>query len=600
MANRDWEAEHFSNIEEYVRQIRLLYYAAIREAARMGTSVKFDKKKPFEFSRYPALNSRVKEIFGTLSGKMLKTLNDASQHEWLLSGAKNDELVRSVLPTTKLKEDAFSGYFNRNIEALKEFQTRKSAGMNLSERIWKQTDQFKQELEMALDVGLLEGRSADQISRDIRLYLDEPEMLFRRVRDKRGILQLSKNALAYSPGQGVYRSSYKNAQRLARTEINMSYRAADQERWLQLDFVVGFRIRRSNNPYPCKLCDSMVGDYPKTYIWRGNHPNCRCVKTSILATKKEISDLTDQILNGDDTADFQSINEIKQMPAGFVSWIKDNKQRLLSSRNQPYFVRDNFKGGTVAGGLSLGIRKSGLTKTDIKRNVSFEMTDDVLAFLQTQRGFQTHGDASNYNTLIKGFDLVTLDSELNEIAQEKGFDWSRKDLFIDKGRVSFTYVGALNSREIYLSRSFAMQGGALTVNHDYFEIPKSLQGSGMSKQVFRRLYRQYQNAGVRKIKVHANIDIGGYSWARYGFGMTDKREVQNLFDTAKKKLSDRQFVRFMKIYNKYKDVVPFPIKQIATENYGKNLLLGSDWQGEIDLDDVIDRKYFEDYLFGKR
>jgi LEA14-like dessication related protein len=82
--------------------------------------------------------------------------------------------------------------------------------------------------------------------------------------------------------------------------------------------------------------------------------------------------------------------------------------------------------------------------------------------------------------------------------------------------------------------------------------------------------------------------------------MTDKREVQNLFDTAKKKLSDRQFVRFMKIYNKYKDVVPFPIKQIATENYGKNLLLGSDWQGEIDLDDVIDRKYFEDYLFGKR
>jgi hypothetical protein len=82
MANRDWEAEHFSNIEEYVKQIRLLYYAAIREAVRMGTSVKFDPKKPFEFSRYPALNSRVKEMFGNLSGKMLKTLNGASQHEW--------------------------------------------------------------------------------------------------------------------------------------------------------------------------------------------------------------------------------------------------------------------------------------------------------------------------------------------------------------------------------------------------------------------------------------------------------------------------------------------------------------------------------------
>lgn len=358
MANRDWEAEHFSNIEEYVKQIRLLYYAAIREAVRMGTSVRFDPKKPFEFSRYPALNSRVKEMFGALSGKMLKVLNGASQHEWLLSAAKNDELVRSVLPTTKLKEDAFSGYFNRNIEALKEFHTRKSAGMNLSERVWKQTDQFKQELEMALDVGLLEGRSADQISRDIRQYLDEPEMLFRRVRDKRGILQLSKNALAYSPGQGVARSSYKNAQRLARTEINMAYRAADQERWLQLDFVVGFEVRRSNNPYPCVVCESLKGRYPKTFVFRNWHPNCRCNCVSILASKQEISDLTDKILNGDDTSDFQSINEVKQMPDGWTKWMNENKDRLLRAKSLPYFVRDNFKDGKLSGGLNIALPKS--------------------------------------------------------------------------------------------------------------------------------------------------------------------------------------------------------------------------------------------------
>lgn len=362
---RDWEADHFNNVEAFTQRIRLLYYAAIREAVRMGISVNFDPKKPFTFSQFPQLNTRVKELFSNLSGKMLKTINDGTQHEWLLSASKNDALVQSILPTTKFTTDQLAGYMNRNLEALKEFQTRKSDGMNLSDRVWKQTEQFRNELELALDVGLAEGKSADALSRDVRGYLENPDMLFRRVRDARGVLHLSKAAKAYAPGQGVYRSSYKNAQRLTRSEINMSYRSADHERWQQLDFIVGFEVRRSNNHYPCVVCESLKGRYPKTFRFRQWHPQCRCNCISILASKSEISDLTDKILNDEDTSGFKSVNEITKMPDGWTSWISENKDRLLRAKSTPYFIADNFKDGKVTGGLKFALPIAKPAKTPV-------------------------------------------------------------------------------------------------------------------------------------------------------------------------------------------------------------------------------------------
>ncbi|GGE14040.1 MULTISPECIES: hypothetical protein [Sphingobacterium] len=67
-------------------------------------------------------------------------------------------------------------------------------------------------------MGIKEGRSAAQMARDHKQYLAEPDRLFRRIRNFDGKLVLSKAAMEYNPGQVVYRSSYKNAMRLARAE----------------------------------------------------------------------------------------------------------------------------------------------------------------------------------------------------------------------------------------------------------------------------------------------------------------------------------------------------------------------------------------------
>jgi len=343
-------AQQLLRSERYARMIEKLFQEAIKEASYSVYPINVNPDKAFNIDDYPALKDRFDRFFAKIVRDMRMVIITGVQREWENANAENDGLVDEVLKTLDLSKEVVSKYKTRNLDSLATFQGRKTAGMNLSDRVWKLTKQFKQELELAIDVGLGESKSAAELSRVVRQYLNEPNKLFRRVRDKRGQLQLSKAARAYNPGKGVYRSSYMNAMRLTRTEINMAYRDADYQRWQDLDFIVGFEVKRSNNKVACDLCDAFVGRYPKTYKFIGNHPHCRCVCTPILASKGEIEKHFDDILSGKES-EITSAYEVKQMPKGWQDWIKDNKQRVVKMANQPYFIKDNFKGGTITGGL---------------------------------------------------------------------------------------------------------------------------------------------------------------------------------------------------------------------------------------------------------
>lgn len=199
------------------------------------------------------------------------------------------------------------------------------------------------------------------MSRDLRGYLQQPDKLFRRVRDAYGVLRLSQAAKAYHPGRGVYRSSYKNARRLAATETNIAYNTADYLRWQQLDFVVGIRVELSNNhtlngrPFH-DICDELSaprgsnntggrGCYPKDFKFTGWHPLCRCHALTILKTDDEIAEDTRRILAGEPT-DTGSVNRVDDMPQEFKEWVDSNAGRITGAANRgtlPYFIRDNHR-----------------------------------------------------------------------------------------------------------------------------------------------------------------------------------------------------------------------------------------------------------------
>lgn len=210
---------------------------------------------------------------------------------------------------------------------------------------WKYTGDLRTEMENAITVSLGEGVSASTMSRRVRRYLQEPERLYRRVRGADGKLHLSKAAKAYHPGQGVYRSSYKNAMRLTRTETNAAYRLTDEDRWQGMDFVVGMRVHKSNNHPTEDICDVLAGDYPKDFKFSAWHPQCRCYVTAILCTKEEMIRMQRKILAGNDAANegFRSVNEVRTVPKAFKDWVENNQDRIVRAKALPYFLRDNGK-----------------------------------------------------------------------------------------------------------------------------------------------------------------------------------------------------------------------------------------------------------------
>nr|DAT40392.1 MAG TPA: minor capsid protein [Caudoviricetes sp.] len=358
---QSYDAAHYRQTEQYTQAVNALFDRATTEIAKAVAKGTYDPDKPFSFDDYPGVKSVMQGITKQLADRMITVIETGSKKQWLFACEKNDGFIASIMDTSKLSKARLKKMQDRNLEALQTFQGRKVEGMNLSQRVWKYVGQYKAQLESALDVGLGEGRNAAQLSRDVRENLKEPNRLFRRVRDKRGNLVLSKAAKAFHPGQGVYRSSYKNAMRLTRSEINMAYRESDFLRWQSLDFVVGYEIRRSNHEplFKCDICEKLVGRYPKTFKFKGWHPQCMCYAVPILMDEEtfdenELGDLK-AALHGTQYKKLEAKNLVTDVPDGFKQWVKDHEEAQKKWASTPYFIKDNFKDGQLSKGLKLDI-----------------------------------------------------------------------------------------------------------------------------------------------------------------------------------------------------------------------------------------------------
>lgn len=352
---------HYRTTEQYTRAVDALFDVATKEISQAAAKGEIDPEKPFSFDDYPKIKGVMQGVTSQLADRLTTTIETGSKKQWLFACKKNDGFIASIIDTSKLSKARLNKMQDRNLDALQAFQGRKVEGLNLSERVWKYVGQYREQIESALDVGLGEGRSAQQLARDVKQNLKDPNRLFRRVRDKRGNLVLSKAARAFHPGRGVYRSSVKNAQRLTRSEINMAYRESDWQRWQSLDFVVGYEIVRSNHEplCDCDICARLVGKYPKTFKFIGWHPQCMCYAIPILMDEEtfddnELGDLK-AALRGTKYVHKQAANTVPDVPDGFKEWVKDHIEAQKGWSSTPYFIRDNFKNGDLSKGLKIAL-----------------------------------------------------------------------------------------------------------------------------------------------------------------------------------------------------------------------------------------------------
>jgi hypothetical protein len=361
---------HRKNLLKRAKQVQMLYKQAVQKIIQKAQPTLFDidpSLDEFHFSDFPQLAKAVNGYILQMGQGLQSNVEDGDIEAWTLANTKNDAVVSHMTAAYKIPRETLNKWKHPHLEALAEFMARKTVGMNLSDGgsredtiagVWN-LKQFKEELELALETGIGQGKSAAELARDVKQYLKNPDKLFRRVRErvitdengnKRrvGALRLSKAAAAYHPGKGVYRSSYKNALRLTATENNIAYRTADHQRWNALNFVLGQEIKLSNNhtlngkPF-VDICDDLAGKYPKTFKFTGWHPWCRCYATSILADRAEFEEYCKLLEQGKDVSNFKFTGMIgpEDAPEEFRQWVQDNKQRISKAKNMPYFLRDN-------------------------------------------------------------------------------------------------------------------------------------------------------------------------------------------------------------------------------------------------------------------
>lgn len=306
-----------------------------------------DVESGFFFKNYPILHKRINALIENLSSNLQTNIEDGNTDAWDISNAKYDALIELIKAKADkacvdISQRLQKKWNNHNLSALEAFQDREINGVKLSRRIWNLTQQTKTELELAMEIGIGDGKSAAALSRDVRKYLKDPNKLFRRVRDKKtGQLRLSKAAAAYHPGRGKYRSSYKNALRMTATENNMAYRSADYERNQELDFVLGIEIHLSGNHPVVDICDDLKGKYPKTFKFTGWHPWCRCYTTTILPNEEDL--LNYLSMSSEEQAQNPFSGQITDFPDKFKDFIAENEERLKNNQKMPVFILDNKK-----------------------------------------------------------------------------------------------------------------------------------------------------------------------------------------------------------------------------------------------------------------
>ena len=321
-------------LAKYVMLVESIYEDLNLEAAKIVgiTDFTIDSDRPFMWSDYPQTRKRIRDLQERFVEDIGAVIYSGTSEEWKNSNEVQDLLANKVLQTygATIGKEKYEILYQPNNDALKAFQQRKDKGFTISDKLWNQSTLYKQELEEAISCAIQKGTSAITLSKQISKYLLDFPQLQKDYKERFGKASRAMDC--------EYRSI-----RLAASEINMAYRQAENLRWQQMDFVVGYEIKLSNN-HTCNgnpfqdICDRLAGKYPKDFQWTSWHPLCRCYKIPILKTEEEFWEW-----DGRNEATTASVNEVKDVPDAFKKWINENIQRAKSWDSAPYFIRDNDK-----------------------------------------------------------------------------------------------------------------------------------------------------------------------------------------------------------------------------------------------------------------
>ncbi len=307
-----------------------------------------EQNESFSVQQNRIAMKKINTILKKSAGKFDVIMINSIQKEWKLTNPALWKGLKTVFGKTLkeaelLNEIRLKAIANNRSSAdeARSFYNQKRNGMNISDRVWNLHSHIPKEMDALIQNAIKQGKSADELSRNLGRYLNEPDKIFRKVRNKKtGELEWSEAAKNYHPGRGTYRSSYKNAMRLARTEINRAYRYSEWLGYQNNNQIYGYEIVLSNNTEnQCEVCKRLAGVYPKWFLWTGWHPQCRCRIVPVLMPKSDWEILLKKRFEGKES-EFKPAF-IENLPSQFVEYLQENSKRIQSAATLPYWFEDN-------------------------------------------------------------------------------------------------------------------------------------------------------------------------------------------------------------------------------------------------------------------
>lgn len=554
----------------YMMQVRVIYDRLNERAASIVESVGYDGSVEFSFVDYPETKRDLQLLQRQFVDDMQSLIYSGTSAEWKRSNLLQDLVANKALKyyRAQVAGKKFKHYYQTNSDQLKAFQRRTERGLNLSAKLWNQSQVYKDSLEATISTAIEKGMSAVTLSKRISKYLNDWPLLQADYQEK------------FGKATNCYDCEYRSI-RLARNEINIAYRTAEQLRWQQFDFILGYKIKLSGSHPRYDICDDLVGVYPKDFKFVGWHPNCLCYTVPIVMSEEEYwSDSREN-----------SPNLVTAPPKNFGKWVSKNSERIEESRKKgtlPYWIKEN----------PVLVEKAAISyKEKLKQNNQFFITDDIVEELHKTNWSRFDTDKYN-NSALQGFNMQRFDKLMEEIGDEYQIFWSGKYVsFYKNDNVTFTYKGLVDGEDVELVRSFRYDGNNKIVSHDIFELPDVLQGKGISKRIFKELFSEYESIEIDRVEVLANMDVGGYCWGRYGFSA----KTSEIKDLVQRRFSEGEISQ-----NDFEDVSEIlkmsgpniRMNEIANLKCGKALLLSNKvkWRGFIDLHDKYQMDYLRDYI----
>jgi tRNA nucleotidyltransferase (CCA-adding enzyme) len=157
--------------------------------------------------------------------------------------------------------------------------------------------------------------------------------------------------------------------------------------------------------------------------------------------------------------------------------------------------------------------------------------------------------------------------------------------------------------------------GSLSMNFDHIKIPSFMQNTGFFKEYLNKAMQHWDSVGIKKLSLHADLEVGGHAWAKYGFDFANNKQRQNYIKEFKKYVKDKGYnIPSNKKLKHSWDIANTEIEGHRGkfgERIGKEFMLkhsqGTDesglptaWRGTMDLSPGSrQRTQFEAYVTGK-